>query len=449
MENTKKVSFGGKFGYSCGAAACGFSMIMPTLISYYATQSLLIPIALVSTVIALVKILDGVTDIVIGAIMDRTKSKLGKARPWYLWGTIPYGIFMALTFWIPSSLPTGGKIALLAIFYALTISVFGTMLQVARYALISRMTDNPKQQNILSVLGDGIAALAVGVLISLAPNWAAQIGWNITFTIFGVIAIILGVICFALVREDETIMEVTKEKVPVKELFKAIFHNKFALFIIIAVFINQLATGMIQLGGLYYFTYVVGNMGLYSIVMLLSLIAGVVGMFVGGFLMKATSKAFGISALCTTVCLLIVYFFGLNSPVILAIFLDLALMFGMTTCGTCYGAMSAQAVDYGEWKTGVRSEGLTSAPVNVGQKIGAAIGAAVIGAVMAAGGFIEGAPTQTAEAVSAIKNGYLLVPAIIFLIAGIFFMIFWNYDKLKGQITADLAESRAAKIAAK
>lgn len=448
LDNKSKVPFTGKLGYSFGAAACGLSMILPTMISYFMTQSLLVPIAMVSIMIAVIKVFDGFTDIIVGAIMDKTRSRFGKARPWYLWGTIPYGIFMAAIFWVPASLPLWPKIILVAIFDGLTISVFGTMLQVARYALISRMTTNPQQKNILSVLGDGIAALAVGILISLAPNWAAAIGWNTTFTMFGIAAIVLGILCFLLVKEDETIMEETKEKVTFKQLFGAIVHNKYAFFVLFVILVNQIATGMMQLGGLYYFTYVIGDMQLYSITMLLSLVAGVVGMFIAGLLMKKTTKAFGISALCAAVCLFMVYFFGRSNHIALIIFLDLALMFGMTTCGSCYGSLSAQTVDYGEWKTGVRSEGLNSAPVNIGQKIGGALGAAIIGAIMAAGGFVEGAPTQSASAISSIATGYILAPAIIFTVVGVVFVIAWNMDKLMPKIQKDLAEKREAIVEA-
>lgn len=440
-----KISLAGKTGYSFGAIACAFGMMLPTLITFFMTETLAIPVAIASAMIAIVKIFDGFTDIIVGTLVDRTKNKYGKARPWFLWAAVPYGVCLAAIFWVPAGFELWTKVILVAIFDILTVSVFGTMLNVARFALISRMSNNPGQKNILSILGDGISSLACGLMVAVVPNMAAQMGWKMVYTIFGILAVILCLVCFLLIKEDKDIMENYQTKYTFKELFGNIVKNKFAITILLAVIVQQLAVGCMQLGGLYYFTYVIGDMNLYQTTMLISIVVGIVGMFVAGIVMKFTSRTFGIAAIGAGICLLLTYFFGsAENGIALIVLLGLSLMCLMTICGSCYGALSAQAVEYGEWKTGVRSEGLTSSAANIGQKIGGALGAALLGSILARGGFQEGGVSQVDTALVAIKSGYLLVPAILAIAIGIVFVLVWNLGGRLPQMREEIAARRAA-----
>lgn len=444
----QKQPFSSKFGYACGAAACCFSLSLTTYMTFFMTQSLAIPILAASMMIMIVKIIDGVTDIIAGVIIDKTQSPKGKARPWFLRAAIPFGICMALIFFVPVSLSTTAKLILVGVLYALTVSVFGTLLGVARYAIIPRITNDMGERGTYSALGDGVLSLVVGIVLTVTIPMATAIGWKLTYSIFAVFAVICALTCYALTKEMSPgeINEVAVEKLSLKDLLKSLLTNKYALFLLIYILIQQISQGAIQLAGTYYFRYVIGDMNMFSAMMGLSMIPAVISIVVSKFVMNKSSKLFGYGCVIAAVLLFVVWAFGgPQNPTFVMIVLAITLAFAVTVPTLAYGMMSSMAVDYGEWKSGTRSDGLTSSMVNLGIKVGSAIGTALIGAILAGGGFVEAAPTQTETAMAAIKNGYLLMPAIILLVIGIFFFITFRLGRQMPQIRADLAARKQGK----
>ena len=111
----------------------------------------------------------------------------------------------------------------------------------------------------------------------------------------------------------------------------------------------------------------------------------------------------------------------------------------------CFGALASMVVDYGEWHSGTRSDGLTSSICNFANKVGAAIGTAILGAYMGAAGFVEGGVAQTEAALASIKAGYQLIPAIVLIVDAIIFFALFRLGKKMPQIQADLAARRGQK----
>lgn len=449
--NERKSPVSTKLGYAFAAAACGFGQILPSFITYYMTESLVIPILVASTMILVVKILDAFTDIICGFIIDKSKNKRGKARPFFLYGSIPYGVCMVLIFSVPQSLSTTAKVAMVAIFYALTISIFGTMVNVARYAILPRMSKHPSDRATFSVIGDGMLCIMSGILFTVTLPLVQGAGWQKAFLIFAIIGIICLLIGYALCKElpreelDGIKNDAEAKKVSNKALLKSLFTNKYALFILIYVLIQGVVGGLCQLGGTYYFTYVANNVAGFSICMGLSLPLGIVGMFISRFVMARTSRLFGYGCICGAIMMLLVFLFGgPNNAGFTIVGVAIAMVFAMTVPMVTFGQMSSMAVEYGEWKSGTRSDGMTTSVVNIGTKIGSAAGSTLIGALMAAGGFVEGGGAQTEGAIAAIKNAYLLGPVIVFAIGAVFFFVTWRLHKQMPKIQADLAQRHAS-----
>lgn len=443
----QKTPVSSKIGYALGAAACCFSLSLTTYMTFFMTQNLAIPILSASLMIMIVKILDGVTDIIAGFIIDKTKSSKGKARPWFLRASIPFGICMALIFFVPATLPTTTKLILVGVLYALTVSIFGTLLGVARYAIIPRITNDLGERGTYSALGDGVLALVVGVVMTVTLPMSAAIGWKMTYSIFAAVAVVCALVCYALTKEmsPEEIHEMAVEKISFKDLLKSLLSNKYALFLLIYILVQQISQGIIQLAGTYYFTYVIGDINLFSTMMLLSMVFAVIGIIVSKFVMNKTTKLFGYGCVIAAILLFIMWLFGSGDrPLFVMIVMAITLLFSVTIPTLAYGMMSSMAVDYGEWKSGTRSDGLTSSMVNLGIKIGSAIGTALIGAILAGGGFVEGGAAQSASALAAIKNGYLLIPAIILAVIAVFFFLTFHLGKQMPEIRADLAKRHEA-----
>lgn len=436
QEGKGNLSVKEKFGYLCSGVSYTFCMIIPAFLIYYATESLALSIGAVSGMMALVKVLDGITDLIAGVLIDKTKSKFGKARPWFLRAAIPYGICMALLFSIPSGLSTSAKITLLAILYALVVSVFGTLIGVARYAIVPRMTSNPKIRGQLGVLGDGIGVVISNVGMAVTLVAAAKIGWRGIFTIYGMIALVFALLCFALTKEhpEEINMAMENDKnnrTGIKDFFAAIFKNKYALLLFVIVFLQQMAGGVNMAGGTYYFQYVVGDISYFSRMAMYNMAFSLIGMFVASAVARklGPKKMFLLGGVAGCICYVIMAVLNGTHVEILLPVIALSSLFGMVFMVTNFAAFAAAAIDYGQAKNGIRLEGITSSVLNIGIKLGTAFATVAFGALAAAGGYQEGGVEQTAEAVQALGRSFVGIPLVTTLAATLIVLFFYRVDK--------------------
>ena len=435
--------------HSMANISYGFAQCVVTFVIYFATESLAITAAAASTMIVAVKVIDAFTDIITGIFIDKVKSKYGKARPWFLWMALPYGLCLTLMFSVSAGLPYAMKLFLLGLFYVLTVSVFGTVIGVARVALVSRATNNQKYRGIIAEIGDTVGGLLVGIIMTVTLPMVAVIGWFNTFLIFGILAFITSILCFFLTKECESEVEEAlrmQKKESIRDIFSALFRNKYALILLLIVVITEISFGLMQTGGTYYFQYVAGNINLYSVCMGISLVGGVIGMIVcipliGKFGNKVV-MIIGYAGIL--ICYAGIFISDGSVPMLTATLL--AIISTLLTCCEVgsFSALASMAVDYGEYKTGTRTEGITSCVVNVGIKIGTALAAGVLGWIMSAGGYVEGGVDQSAAAIQSIKAAYLYVPAVFVIIALIVVSTAWTLSKKYPQIKAELDSRKAA-----
>lgn len=439
----EKLPIKEKLGYLCSGVSYTFCMMIPAFLIYYATENLVLSIATVSGMMALVKILDGITDLISGVIIDKTKSKFGKARPWFLRAAIPYGLCMVLLFSIPSELGSTAKVILLAVLYALVVSVFGTLIGVARYAIVPRMTTSPRESAQLGVLGDGIGVFVSNIGMAVTLILAAQIGWNGVFTIYGIVATVFALLCFALTQEhtkeiSETLEKDKSNRMRAKEFLMAIFKNKYALLLFAVVLLQQMAGGVNIAGGTYYFRYVVGNLAYFNRMAPYNLAFSLIGMVMAGWLVKriGPKKMFVFGGIAASICYAIIGLLNGTHVAILLPLVGLSSMFGMVFMVANFAAFTAAAVSYGEAKNGIRLEGITSSVLNIGIKIGTAFGTALFGTIVGAAGYQEGGVEQTAETVRAIGGAFVGIPLTTTLLVTILVLFVYRIQKDMAKLDA-------------
>ena len=452
LENIGPLPLKQKVGFTFDGLANVWMMAIPMFLLTFATESLTIAVGVVSLVMMLVKVLDAFTDIIAGILIDNTKSKHGKARPWILWISIPYAITLAAVFYIPASAGTVVKIVLLAVLYALSISIFGTIISVARMVLMTRMTNDPKERGQLGVLNDGVSAILCGLLMSLTNIWALRFGYAPVFTVYAIIAFVACLITFALCRENvgelnDIMRGGKKESIRLKDLFRALFTNKFSLALLIYIIILNLANTIIQTGGVYYATNVLGNQLLYSKFMIFMVIGNIVGFLVATPLVKkiGSRRIFILGSILAAASAAVMFISGGRSFMLICVGILIIAVCGITFTTTQIMAMTGDCVDYGEWKTGTRAEGTISAVSSIGVKIGGALGSAVLGGVMAAGGYISGASSQTASAVSAINFAFMGVPMIMYAALAVIYIITWRLEGRREQMREEIMANRLAR----
>ena len=145
-QKTTKISFWERFSYGCGDLGCNiiYSAMSAFLLFYY-TDYVHISAGIVGPIMLVSRIFDGVTDLIMGVIVDRTKSKMGKCRPWILRMAIPFAIAGILLFSVPSGLGQTAKIAYIFITYNLVSSVIYTAINVPYATLNALITGSVRE----------------------------------------------------------------------------------------------------------------------------------------------------------------------------------------------------------------------------------------------------------------------------------------------------------------
>lgn len=294
--NTKspKLNFTEKISYGLGD--CGANVIVAmcsTFLTAYYTDTVGIAAAAIGTMMLLLRIFDGITDIIMGAIIDKTKSKYGKARPWVLW-TAPFmGISLILLFNVPNNLSENGKLIYIYITYFFQSCIVYTANNLPYNALLSRMTLNVQDRASTASLRFIMTQITNLIINAVTANFLASAGWFWLSVVYGIIATIMFLICFLGTKEhlgeDEKTGTVKIDNVPLKIALPALFKNKY--FYIHGLLFMFLYIGIVSTGST---TYYFCNIVLQNLaVITYASMAQTILVIISNFLMPNLVKKFG------------------------------------------------------------------------------------------------------------------------------------------------------------
>lgn len=445
-QYTENIGLGEKIAYGGGDLASNLILVLSsTFVTFFYTDALGLNAAIIGTLMMLSRVFDGFTDIFMGFVMDQVKSKHGKARCWMLWLAIPIAIATVLIFLVPNIGDTG-KYVYVFITYNLVTTFLYTMINIPYGALTSLMTRDQDQRTVINIfrmfmaqVGSLIINAFTLPLINAVGGSDQQKSWIIVSVIYGVVAAALFLICFAKTKERVQISSQQKENIPLGESFKLIMKNNYWLIIVGIWVVTALGMGMGMSVGTYYAKYILGNENLSGFLTAVSTIPVLVCMpFVAPL-----SKKFGKRnvALVGSFVSIIGQAAMLINPSSFSWLIVCNVIKGIGSAsltGTLF-AMVADTIEYGQWKTGKRVEGMLYSSTTFGAKIGAGVGMAIAMGILGAAGYAGTAAVQTETALSAIKNLYLLAP-LPFLIALPILYYFYKLDKIYPQVMADLEE---------
>lgn len=433
-----RVSFGEKLAYGCGdfASQMVFNPIDQFIVFFY-TDIAGIAAASAALVLLVSRAFDLLNPIM-GLLVDRTKSKYGKARPWILWMALPLGISAALLFVVPNTGQTG-KIIYAFITYNLCYNVFFTATNTPYGALLALITPDQQQRATLSitrmVMAMGGATTINLLTLPLVERFGGGAhGWERAFMLFGFVATGFFLITFRFTKERVQ-PSVAGRAVQVKAELKALLRNKYwAILMVLAV--NLFLIIGLYGANLYYCRYVLQNVHLFGPLMTAMVLAQVVGMLLVAPLVKRWGKRN--TALVGTVVVIAGQILMCFSPANFSMVLSGSIIKGLGASplvGTML-AMVADVVDYGEWKSGVRTEGLVYGALALATRMTGGLGGVVVGWVLAWGGYTAGAAAQPESALAAIKALFLYMPLGLYITS---FFVLWVY-KLEGQYSALMAQ---------
>ncbi|MDR0786006.1 MAG: glycoside-pentoside-hexuronide (GPH):cation symporter [Treponema sp.] len=454
--DTMRISLREKLAYSLGdiasnvvwSAAGGF-------LTYYYTNVAGIAAAAAGVIMLSSRLLDGVSDVAMGGVIDKTKSRFGKARPWLLWMCGPFALASFLLFAVPRDWDDTAKIIYAFITYNFMSTVVYTAINLPYGVMNAMMTDNQKDRtslNIFRMLGAMTMAVCANLLvIPLVKLFGGgsetnPTGWTMTFSMLGIIAMCLFILCFLGTKERIRTEEAKdKEHTSLIKAVSLLFRNKFWVILLITGVIAQMGVGTMGVNP-YYAQYYLGDVGLAGLMSMFIMVPLVIGLAISGPLIEKFGKRN---------CILFGVFFGLPGY-ILPLFNPYSFVFiaiggvfrglGMGPAVACGFAMLADVIDYHDWKFGARTEGVVYSAASFGNKVGMGLGAAALGVGLSLGRF-DGAAgaSQPGSAMAAILIVYAILPLVLQII-GIVLYSQYTLDKIYPQIVAELAERKKQSV---
>lgn len=442
-----------RFSYGCGDFGCNiiYTAMSAFLMIYYTDYAGVNALA-VGTIMMVSRIFDGVSDIIMGILVDRTKSRFGKARPWLLRMCVPFAVSGVLLFSVPTSWAATPKLVYVFITYNLVSTVIYTAINVPYSALNALMTQDPYERSVLSIFRN-LLATAGTLTINLCTLPLVEYfgdnasAWTKTFCVLGLLAVAAFLINFFGTKERVRPSGAAQNKgagqkapdVPVMTGIKALFQNKYWIMMtgMLALFFLMYSVN----GGatVYYAKDILGDRNLVGTINGIFNIVQIAGMFFIAMLVKKYGKrnVFAAGLVLDIIGMLILNFS--NGVIGMIIVSSIIRGVGNACGGATMWAMVSDTIDYGEWKTGVRTEGLVNSACSFGYKIGNGIGSALLGLILEIGGYVGEAATQTASALASIRVCFVWIPVTVY-IAGLVIMKFYHLDREFAGIMKDLKE---------
>lgn len=400
-------------------------------------------------ILTFMRIFDALNDPIMGLIVDNTKSRWGKFKPWILVGALTSAIFMVLLF-SDLGLSPVGYIIFFTIFYLSWDITYG-LNDIAYWSMMPSLSLNQKEREKIGAFARicanvGLFVVVVGILpITNAMGDALGSMEQAWFIFALVIALLMvGFQLFTLlgVKEHRSSFK-EEEKTTIKGMVKAIFKNDQLLFTTISMALFLIGYMTTTSFGAYYFKYAFGNEDMYSI------FAAVLGVSQLGALMvfPLFSKRFTRKQLYffATILVLVGYVLFFFSPMnMLPIGIAGVLIFiGEAFIQLLMLMFLADTIEYGQWKSGKRNQAVTLSIQPLINKIGGAIATGIVTATLIISGInsAESAADVTSEGLLIMKLAMFILP-LICIVAGYFVYRFKFkidkafYDKIVGELAA-------------
>ena len=449
---TEKVTFGERVAYGFGDFSSNILYsAMAAFLMFYYTDYVGVSAAAVGTIMLISRLFDGVSDLIMGVIIDKTRSPFGKARIWILRLVIPYAIGTVLLFSVPAGWDQTAKLLYIFFSYNLAFTVLFTAINLPYATLTSLMTQDQYERSVLSIFRMILATTGTLFIKTCTLPIVHFFGndaraWTYTFVVFGLLEIITFMITFLFTRERVNGGENDENKLPVPVMlgFQALTKNKYwfmATLNLILIFIAQGVNGSAEV---YYTKTVLGNGNLISTFSVALQVTQIICMFlIAPFVKKFGKRNVLVAGAVIMIAGYVVMGLGAETLSILIIGCMLRGV-GNSGISACMFALVTDTIEYGEWKTGIRTEGLINSAASFGQKIGNGLSSVILGGILAVGGYVGTATEQTASALTAIKTGYIYLPIVLTVIQ-IIVLMFYNLDKEYDSILSDLKKRRISK----
>ena len=379
--------------------------------------------AFVGTMFLAVRIIDAVTDPIMGAIADRTQSKYGKFRPYLLWFALPFGLISVLAFTTPD-FGEEGKMIYAFLTYTLLMLVY-TAINIPYCALGAVLTADPKERVsvqsyrfVFAMLGGLMVTALTLPLVEFFGQGDRAKGYQLTIMAMSALGVLMFLACFY----------GTKERInPPKEAVSQSYMDNFRQlwkndqWRVLALVALCLMSGYVLRTTLaiYYVKYYLEMPDSITLFITLGMLGSMVGCVIAQPLAKRYCKVklyIGIQILAAVLCASSYFVAADNVTLAIALYVLWNLVFNTGT--PLLWAKMADTVDYGQWRTGIRTTGMVYSSIIFFIKMGIAVGGALGGWLLAGIGY-QADVTQTEETKAGLLLAFSLYPAIGSLIVAV------------------------------
>ncbi|MCQ2173583.1 MAG: glycoside-pentoside-hexuronide (GPH):cation symporter [Bacteroidales bacterium] len=430
----EKPSIREKIAYALGDAAAGGIVwkVMSIAFPLFFTNIFGLTVVDTATLMLVARLFDVVTDPIMGAVADRTRSRWGTYRPWLIFGAVPLGVVFALLLFTPDFSPAGKRVWAYSL-YLLMMAVY-TAVNVPYGSLLGVMTDDDNEKNKFSSFRM-VGAYAMGFITLLSfPYLQKMVGgseahqYAVLAAALGAVAALMTLACGLLTRER--LKPVRAEKFSLKP-FADLFRNKPWVYLTLAGICSNFFNGFRYAVAGYLFTYCLGGDVTFNRLIInytVFMTFGEVTCMIFGALSPAFTKlagskkrAFTLAALICAVTSVAFFFIPMNSAYIwLMILMVVLTSVGIGFYSPLLWSMYADVADYATQKNGTSSTGLIFSSGTMAQKFGSAISGALLTLLLGVVGFSSGSDAS-GQAVVTIAQGCL--PAVQHMIWAIFSLI--------------------------
>ena len=419
----KRMSIKDYFGDSLGQFAISLMTTLAGQLTYFYTDKAGLAAGVVATMFLVCKIADALTGLVMGNIIDHTKPGKERYRPWILKAGIPAGITMILLFTIP---PVGetGKLVYVIITNLLINAVFFTAISLSYGSLMVVRTDNQQERSTMGtwraafshLAGMFIAVFVIPITNAMGGDTSAWIKFALILSVFVFPSLLIA---YGTSRERtsesvDIVKAVPEEMVPFGKAIRMLFRNKYWVIVLLINTLSGVIYGILAASGAYYCKWIFGNDNLVGITGMLSIIPTIAGFIV----VTPMNRRFG-----TAKTLQIGFGIGVAANVLLILFRNNFAAYCILGCISTFaliplmclgGVVSAMAIDYNEYKYGVKMIATSNSAAGFGSKIGSGIGASLIGWMLALAHYDSTLAVATQATKLAIYGFTFVVPVIMF-----------------------------------
>ncbi|WP_095175695.1 MULTISPECIES: MFS transporter [Blautia] len=403
--------------------------------------------AVMAAIFLFARIWDGINDPMMGILADRSKSRFGRYRCWLLRMPPVVAVCLVLNFTVPH-FGTTGNIIYATITYILMGMAF-TSVDIPYWSLPAAMTSNPEERTKIfttATLGTNLATtvgnMLIPILLVTFGGTGSSRAYFITAVIFALVGFVLYLTCFGLVREH---VKAPTEKFSFKLAIKSLFTNKPLFCIMITNLVINLAFIMKMTLNYYYTTYTLGDVKLMSLMSLITLPSILLGTAAALFLTKFFGKKKTLLGLMAANLVISIIFYLIGYHNITLVLIMGALQILCVGCSfVVISSMTADTIEYGEWKTGQRNEGVITSTRTLITKIASALVGVAVAIVLTMTGYVPNVE-QTASTMNAFHFVVALLPGIVMMIGAIPMFFYPLTEKRHAEIVEELKERKNKK----